>query len=109
MDTNYKIIINAVAFAIKQLRASRKGTNKNQKDNINNKIHTLLVTKWIGAHRFNISTDNTNKELKNFQMSTRVKIFDELYFLKHYQFGYADFVKYSPQFKEEVGYDLVVI
>lgn len=109
MDTNYKIIVNSVAFASKQLREQRKTATKARKKDIIIKLHTLMVTQWIGATRCNIDRTRLEMEIKGYYKSQHIKTFDELYFLKHYRFGYADFLKYKKEFEDRMKYKLNII
>ena len=106
-SNEYKIIASDCTYHIAQLKELRKhNPSEGLRHSIKRKIHTLMVTRWIASKRFGMESLKLTAELKRYYRSVHVKEFLELYFLKHYRYGYEDLIKYEQQFKEEVGYEI---
>lgn len=107
--SEYKSVSNTVNFAIKQLKSRRKqkGVTSSRKMGITNKIHTLMVAKWLGAQRFNVQSVSLSAELKSYHRAAHTSIVDELFLRKHYR--YDDIYKYEQQFKEDLNYEMEII
>ena len=106
-SNDYKLIASDCAYHIAQLKELRKHKpSEGLRHSIKRKIHTLMVTRWIASKHFNMDAYKLTAELKRYYRSTHVRDVMVLYFLKHYQYGYSDLVKFKDQFKEEVGYEI---
>ena len=107
----YRTVANSVNFAINQLRNAKKqrGLSSSRRLVMIDKIHTLMVTKWIAAKRFNIQLATIGNDLKTYHKAAHANVVDELFFLKHYRYSIDDLHKYKQQFKEELNYEMEII
>ena len=106
-DNDYKVIAMDCAYHIDELKKLRKTPITSSKRlDIKEKVHTLMIARWTASKRFAMTSDKLNKELKRYYKGTKVKVVQELYFLKHYRYDFSDLVKYKEQFMEEVGYEI---
>ncbi len=106
-SNDYKVIASDCAYHIAQLKELRKhNPSEGLRHTIKYKIHTLMVARWIASKHFGMESRKLTAELKRYYRSVHIKDVLELYFLKHYRYGYEDLDKYKEQFKEEVGYEI---
>jgi hypothetical protein len=109
-DLEYKSIINTANHSTKQLKKRRneKGVPPSEKLMIKEKLHTLMILKWIAAKRFGVDSKTISNTIKSYYRSRHIRRMHELFFLKHYKYG-NDLRKYQQDFKEEFNYDMEII